>query len=76
MFANGACVPIDCAAAGAACPSGTSCQMASGDALFTGSRCIRGGDGGASDASATDATAADSSSEASVDASGMDASAG
>lgn len=76
MFANGGCVPIDCAAAGASCPAGTQCQRADVDAgaLFTGSRCVRSSDGG----TGTDASA-DGSSDGSSDASmatdaGLDAS--
>ncbi|MFO0563643.1 MAG: hypothetical protein U0269_36800 [Polyangiales bacterium] len=78
MFANGACVPIDCAAAGAMCPDNTSCRMADSDGgtLFTGSRCVRDRDGGASDASAADGASADSAMEAGADAGSMDASAG
>lgn len=78
MFANGGCVPIDCAAAGASCPSGTECRAAMGDPdagvdpLFTGSRCLRAADAGAP----TDASAGDAG-DASTDASApMDASAG
>jgi hypothetical protein len=76
-YANGACVPIDCAEAGAACPSGTSCRIADGDGgtLFTGARCVRDQDAAASDASTTDGAWADSASESGTDAGPMDASA-
>jgi hypothetical protein len=49
-YRNGGCVPIDCAAAGARCPEGSTCVRSDGDGgvLFTGSRCVR--DGASSDA--------------------------
>lgn len=87
MFANGGCVPIDCATAGASCPAGTSCTAAvvsdgGTDPLFTGSRCLRASDAGApsdagSDATASDSSSADSSADAGADAATpMDAAAG
>jgi hypothetical protein len=80
MFANGGCVPIDCAAAGAMCPAGSSCQRADADAgaLFTGSRCVRNSDAGAPDASdaSADASAdANPTDSASADVAAMDAAA-
>jgi hypothetical protein len=77
MFANGGCVPIDCAAAGAMCPAGSSCQRADADAgaLFTGSRCVRNSDGGAPDASADASADANPTDSASADVGAMDAAA-
>jgi hypothetical protein len=71
-FSNGACVPIDCAAPGAVCPSGASCLRAEADAgaLYVGSRCVRdAADGGAASDARDDATIE----EASVDSGAIDA---